>query len=403
MSKPFAYNPSGVTVSGTIQVGSVSVGYPTAGFGGTQWWNGPDEGTGYVIAIPTPLGNQDTPVFTNSPLTLSTTYLGNSMNLSNGNQTVHQFFGYVQTVLGDSLVDNKDRVMFSFLCELAAPSTFPGGHFVGFGTRSMNYNLVSPDLYSSFPGNDNQSVGFNSGGEYWFNGSVQVSGLPTWSHNDIIDVAVDMQSEYVWVRVNGGSWNNNPSENPTTSVGSLGFGGLKSFYPALCPAYEGTYTIQNTATYGIPSGFKLLGYNLSASVGFLRSSALTDGSFISLANYVSARYNSGTTFSAALSAKTWLNNNGYWTSYGEFSSSITIATNAGGGLTGFNVGGQAVAFAILSNPAIGTTYPVGSTIIFQNGESRTFVGYDDYGAQYDVFYDSPISTGTLFPITIGIY
>ena len=66
MSRPFAYNPSGVTVSGTIQVGSVSVGYPTSGFGGTQWWNGPDEGTGYVIAIPTPLGNQDTPVFTNS-------------------------------------------------------------------------------------------------------------------------------------------------------------------------------------------------------------------------------------------------------------------------------------------------------------------------------------------------
>ena len=315
MSRPFAYNPSGVTVSGTIQVGSVSVGYPTSGFGGTQWWNGPDEGTGYVIAIPTPLGNQDTPVFTNSPLTLSTTYLGNSMNLSNGNQTVHQFFGYVQTVLGDSLVDNKDRVMFSFLCELAAPSTFPGGHFVGFGTRSMNYNLVSPDLYSSFPGNDNQSVGFNSGGEYWFNGGVQVSGLPTWSNNDIIDVAVDMQSEYVWVRVNGGSWNNNPSENPATSVGSLGFGGLKSFYPALCPAYEGTYTIQNTATYGIPTGFNLLGSNIGASIGFLRSSALTDGSFISLANYVSARYNSGPTFSASLSAKTWLNTNGYWTSY----------------------------------------------------------------------------------------
>ena len=403
MSRPFAYNPSGVTVSGTIQVGSVSVGYPTSGFGGTQWWNGPDEGTGYVIAIPTPLGNQDTPVFTNSPLTLSTTYLGNSMNLSNGNQTVHQFFGYVQTVLGNSLVDNNDKSMFSFLCELIEPATFPGGHFVGFGTRTMNYNVVVPDPYNSFPGNDGQSIGFNSGGEYWVNSSIQASGLPTWSHNDIIDVAVDMQSEYVWVRVNGGSWNNNPSENPATSVGSLGFGGLKSFYPALCPAYEGTYTIQNTATYGIPTGFNLLGSNIGASIGFLRSSALTDGSFISLANYVSARYNSGTTFSAALSAKTWLNNNGYWTSYGEFSSSITIATNAGEGLTGFNVGGLAVAFAILSNPAIGTTYPIGSTIIFQNGESRTFVGYDDYGAQYDVFYDSPISTGTLFPITIGIY
>lgn len=80
---------------------------------------------------------------------------------------------------------------------------------------------------------------------------------------------------------------------------------------------------------------------------------------------------------------------------------LTIATNAGGGLTGFDVGGQAVACSILSNPAIGTIYPVGSLITFQNGEVRTFDGYDDYGEQYDIFYSSPISSLTLFPITIS--
>ena len=313
-TRPFAYNPTLTPISGTEQVGDIAIGYPTSGFESTglQWWNGPDEELGYVICKPVPLGNQDTPVFTNSPLTLSTTYLGNSMSLSNNNQTTHQFFGYVQTVLGNSLVDNKDRVMFSFLCELAAPSTFPDGHFVGFGTTLMNYNVVSPDLYSSFPGNDNQSIGFSSGGEYWFNGSVQASGLPTWSHNDIIDVSVDMQSEYVWIRVNGGNWNNNPSENPETSVGSLSIGVLNSFYPALCPAYEGTYTIQNTATYGIPTGFNLLGQNIGASVGFLRSSDLTDGTFVSLVNSAFSQ-----SFSTAGDAKTWLNTNGYWTSFGE--------------------------------------------------------------------------------------
>ena len=81
-------------------------------------------------------------------------------------------------------------------------------------------------------------------------------------------------------------------------------------------------------------------------------------------------------------------------------SCLNIATNAGGGLTGFDVGGQAIAFSILSNPAIGTTYPIGSFITFQNGEVRTLVGIDDYGSQYDVFYSSPISTSILFPITI---
>jgi hypothetical protein len=56
---------------------------------------------------------------------------------------------------------------------------------------------------------------------------------------------------------------------------------------------------------------------------------------------------------------------------------------------------------ISPNPAIGTTYPIGSRITFQNGEVRTFVGYDDYGSVYDMFYDSPISSTTLFPITIS--
>jgi hypothetical protein len=81
-------------------------------------------------------------------------------------------------------------------------------------------------------------------------------------------------------------------------------------------------------------------------------------------------------------------------------SCLNIATNAGGGLIGFNTGGQAITFDILANPAVGTTYPVGSIITFQNGEVRTLVGIDDYGAVYDVFYSSPISSPTLFPITI---
>ena len=57
---------------------------------------------------------------------------------------------------------------------------------------------------------------------------------------------------------------------------------------------------------------------------------------------------------------------------------------------------------IAPNPAVGTIYPVGSQITFQNGEVRTIVQIDDYSPTYmDIFYDSPISTGILFPITIG--
>jgi hypothetical protein len=60
-TRPFAYNP-GSSISGTIQVGDLAVGYPTSGYTGTEWWNGPDEDLGYVIAQPVPDDSQPTPI-----------------------------------------------------------------------------------------------------------------------------------------------------------------------------------------------------------------------------------------------------------------------------------------------------------------------------------------------------
>jgi hypothetical protein len=61
-SRPFSYN-TGSLIPGTTQSGNIAVGYPTAGFAATglNWWNGPDEDLGYVIAIDRPLNNQPTP------------------------------------------------------------------------------------------------------------------------------------------------------------------------------------------------------------------------------------------------------------------------------------------------------------------------------------------------------
>ena len=57
-ARPLAYN-TGTTINGTEQIGSLSIGYPTSGFTeNPKFWNGPDEDLGYVIAHPTPTGNQ---------------------------------------------------------------------------------------------------------------------------------------------------------------------------------------------------------------------------------------------------------------------------------------------------------------------------------------------------------
>jgi len=344
MSRPFAYNPSGVTVSGTIQVGSVSVGYPTAGFGGTQWWNGPDEGTGYVIAIPSPLNNQDTPVPEDS-LYLDPSHKATDIALSNSNQTATQIFSYQQSVLGSTLISGTDKVMFSVRFTSSNPPVGVGSRAIGVGKHSMNYQ-GSP--FGGYPGNDNQSLGFSDDGKYYFNGGVQASGLPTWTSGDIIDIAVSIgASPKIWIRVNGGYWNNDVSQNPSTDNGSLGMAGLNSFYPALCPSIYGEMTILNYPKYGYPSGYNFLGHKTS-SVGFLRSSALTDGSFISLANYVSTRYNSGPTFSAALAAKTWLNSHGYWTSYITPILSLDAANYTSGDWVD-SIGGKT--FTLYNNPS----------------------------------------------------
>lgn len=62
----------------------------------------------------------------------------------------------------------------------------------------------------------------------------------------------------------------------------------------------------------------------TASVGFWRSSALTDASFIDLAEYVARIAGSPQTFATAYAALTWLNTNGYWTSWAL--PTVTIGT-----------------------------------------------------------------------------
>jgi hypothetical protein len=62
-ARPFAYN-TGAGITGTDQVGALAVGTPTDGFAttGLEWWNGPDEDLGYVIAQTVPSDTQPTEI-----------------------------------------------------------------------------------------------------------------------------------------------------------------------------------------------------------------------------------------------------------------------------------------------------------------------------------------------------
>jgi hypothetical protein len=306
-TRPFAYN-TGSSINGTDQIGDLAIGVDPKDYsknpGGVKWWNGPDEDLGYVIAYSQPDGLHPTQEGASNKLTLNPSYKGTDVNLSNNNQTASQQFGYQQSVLGNTEIGAGDKVMFSVLCTLAAPATLTESHFIGIGYTTMNYQ---GNPYGGYPGNNTNGMGYSSDGKVYWNGNVAFYGLPTWGNGDIIDIAISNISQGLWVRVNGGYWNNNMSAAPGTNLG-LGLTINSPFFPVLCPGYEGTMVIQNSAQYGVPADFQFLGYT-TASVGFWRSKFATDESFLEL-----VLNKTGQTFATGIQAKTWLNNNGYWTS-----------------------------------------------------------------------------------------
>ena len=341
-SRPFAYN-TGTGITGTTQIGSLAVGYPTEGFTSTglEWWSGPDEDLGYVIAQPVPSDTQPTNL-PEDAITLSSTYKGTDITLSNNNQTASQVFSYSQTALGETIISGTNKVMFSVQYTSTQPSVGVGGHFIGVGITFMNYS----GPFNGYPGNDDKSIGFSDDGNYYYNGSSVQSGLPTWTDGDIIDISISA-GQYWWIRVNGGNWNNNPSANPTTLANGSALSILTNFYPALCPYIYGTMQILNYPKYGVPSDYNFLG-NVTASVGFFRSDALSDSSFISLANMIAGP--SGP-FTSATGANSWLTDNGYWNSYQVLSPllSLDAASYSGTGPWIDSVGGKS--FTLANSPA----------------------------------------------------
>jgi len=366
---PLAYNPSASPIAGTSQVGSLAVGTSDQDYsiepGGVSWWMGPEQSTGYVIAIPVSGNTQPTPLFTGN-LTLSSTYKGSDILLVNSQSALQQF-GYQQSVLGQTLINDIDKVMFSVQSNVCPNPGNPFFQSIGIGTTSMNYQ---GNPYGAYPGNDGQSVGFSMDGNFYYNGSIVQSGLPTWSAaNDLIDVAVDLSNGLIWIRVNGFNWNNNLYANPAIGTGGLPLYGLTSFYPVLSPGNNaGQMTILNSPYFLIPEGYQVLGANVNASVGFFKSTDLTDSSFLQLTNN---EFNQN--FTSATEASTWLTNNGYWNSYGGpvlYLDANNLSSYPGIGTTWYDISGNGNDVTMVNSGSI--AWNNSSPVYFSTGANGWF-------------------------------
>jgi hypothetical protein len=76
---------------------------------------------------------------------------------------------------------------------------------------------------------------------------------------------------------------------------------------------------------------------------------------------------------------------------------LVIPLSDTGGVTGWNPQAAGIPYSA----TVIATYPVGSTITFQDSTTATITQWDDYGPTYiDIFWDTP-KVGTIFPITLS--
>lgn len=118
------------------------------------------------------------------------------------------------------------------------------------------------------------------------------------------------------------AYNNSGTPIPgTTQLGSLAIGSTSQDYGAFPSGYRFWATpnedLHYVIAYPVPAGNHPNPLSVSCSVGFFKSTVRTEESFIDLAQYISIQDNDPQTFTGGTEAKTWLNNNNYWTSYSD--------------------------------------------------------------------------------------
>ena len=361
-SRPFSYISSqsayytGLPPTGTHRVGNILIGLPLDGFDASslEGWNGPDEELGYIIPIPVSGDTQPTPVEYRTYLDVS--HKGANITLTGANQTATQADGFRQSILGIDPINQGDKVMFSVQVELTGTHPYPTDHLIGIGKQTMNYGGPA-----GYPGGDSDSIGYSNNGNIYGNSGTIIGTGATWTDGDIIDILINETTAGMSVRVNGGYWNNDPTQDPVANPSAMGneiFQG--PFYPVLSPEEGGSMTLQNSASYSVPAGYKFLG-DVTASVGFVRSSALTDQSFIDLVNS-----NFNQSFISLELAKLYLDNNNYWSSYG-----ISFTINSSDFINGNGYGGDSNALGPNGVNGFENTAPQNDLVFGYNGYGLT--------------------------------
>ena len=202
-SRPFAYNNGSpiVPIPGTIQLGSLAIGTPNDGFASTglEWWMGPDEDLGYIIARPVPDDSQPTPV---SGVTASVAFIRTSaLTDVSFIALVNSYFNQIFTTVGECLIwlsangywTSYGAGIFTTTWATTTPSESITLPYAGVGTYSGTINWGDGNTSANSYGNRTHT--YASPGTY----TVVINGTCTgWNFWDTPDSKLKIKSVVYW-------------------------------------------------------------------------------------------------------------------------------------------------------------------------------------------------------------
>jgi hypothetical protein len=136
------------------------------------------------------------------------------------------------------------------------------------GSASSNCSIgVAPkkqDLNSQIGYNDNSSgsiAAFQNSGNIYSSASKLATTDSFGTAGAVVGVAVDSDKNLVWIRVNNGHWNGNPSADPVEGVVGLPIRFTGAVYPAMATDVVSTYTANFNGPFAntIPTGYNAWG------------------------------------------------------------------------------------------------------------------------------------------------
>lgn len=183
-SRPFAYN-TGSTITGTQQFGNLAIGTASIAYedldpGGLQWWNGPDEDLGYVIAFPVPGGDVPTPTnvsaslrFRRSPLKTENSFVNTVNTFYNQSFTTGQqansylsssgfWSSWTSSITSSGLILNWNLQDLNSYNGSGTTITDLQGNSNGTLTGTITYTSATPN-YLTIQGTTTEYINTNTG------------------------------------------------------------------------------------------------------------------------------------------------------------------------------------------------------------------------------------------------